>query len=80
MICACLTTLMDRSSKVRCTNTLPIRASITGGWEPADSDVEEREKRREKEPGASRDAGEMRATYTVAAALPLKNYHVAAAC
>jgi len=56
-----------------------IRASITGGWEPAVSDVEEREKRREKEPGASRDAGEMRATYTVAAALPLKNYHVAAA-
>ena len=58
----------------------PVRASITGGWEPADSDVEEREKRKEKEPGASRDAGEMRATYTVAAALPLKNYHVAAAC
>jgi len=57
----------------------PVRASITGGWEPADSDVEEREKRREKEPGASRDAGEMRATYTIAAALPLKNYHVAAA-
>jgi hypothetical protein len=49
------------------------------GWEPADSDVKEREKRREKEPGASRDADEMRATCTVAAALPLKNYHVAAA-
>jgi len=55
-----------------------LRGSIISGEELAKSDVGERESRREKKAGDSRDVGKKRAKCIVAAAPQLQFFHVAA--